>query len=353
LLTVGFVDLGAAQPPSQLAAHIVGAAPGDALVVLATGDLTGDGVADLLLGAPSSDAHGADGGGLYVVTGGATLTGAIDLSAPPATVYTIKPAAAGDQLGAVGTIGKIGTGSTIGLLVGAGRASPDGRTRAGSAYLRRGPISQDLDFSQPVGSAAGPSAAWHGQNAYDGLGNSVAIGNVTGTSENDVVIGAIQHERCPGIQSGAVLVWSGPIADGVHDLAKGATPTAVVHGPDQYDDCGSAVVLADVNGDSISDVILACSAGDGPDNTRTNAGEIHVLLGASALTGTVDLHTVPSWVLLYSPGENDIFGRHVTSLSAADIDGDGLADFCAGAHIGGDTPALNSPGRIDCYRSAP
>ena len=137
-------------------------------------------------------------------SGGASLSGDVDLAgSPPAgvTVTTITGAAA-TALGSAVAVGDLNGDGSPDLLAGTALAAPGGKLRAGAAYARFGPITSNLDFGQAVGSGSGPSAVWLGQNRTDGLGIAVAIGNVTGTTQGEAVIGGLQIQRTGGVQGG-------------------------------------------------------------------------------------------------------------------------------------------------------
>src|SRR5207302_409583 len=93
----GTIDLAAAPP--ALRATVIGAHAGDSLVVLAVGDMTGDGINDLILGAQGDDTNGSNAGAIYVVKGGAGLSGTIDLLSPSVTTYKVSGGAASDLVG--------------------------------------------------------------------------------------------------------------------------------------------------------------------------------------------------------------------------------------------------------------
>jgi len=342
LISAGLIDL--RTTPTQQKAHIIGATAGASIAAVGIGDLTGDGQPDLLVAA------GGGAGKIYIIPGGSGLTGEIDLSAPPASVKTIVGGTPTDNIGGIVAIGDVNNDTKPDLLVGAALSAPGGRTRAGAAYLRLGPITTNVDFSQAVSavSTTGPSAKWLGKNNTDQLGQTVAIGNVTGSAVNEVLIGGIQYQRSAGVQSGGVHVWAGVTAGTTYDESAGATPTTTIMGADPHDDCGTALALGDMNHDGFQDIILACSAASGPGNTRTKSGEVNVIFGATSLPATFDLLTTRSRLILYGEAANDLLGRAPTSLSAADIDGDNLADFCAGTTLGGGSI---HPGRIDCVMS--
>ena len=120
------------------------------------GDVDGDGLADLLIGAPFSDAGGADSGAVYFISGGdlaaldaadGTVDGIIGLehvAASGAASYQINGIDPGDWAGLSIDGNGDPTNDTVNdLLIGAQRADPNGNSGAGETYLLSG---SDLAF---------------------------------------------------------------------------------------------------------------------------------------------------------------------------------------------------------------
>lgn len=338
LSTAGTIDLGAASPSTHLAATIYGATAGDRLRPIAVGDLTGDGFNDLVLGAPQTGDGASNVGVAYIIVGTASgVPTTLDLAAPGATVvHTITGVVSPDRIGGGGAIGNFTGDANLDLLLG----SPEHlehATRDGAAYGFTGPITSSRSITAA-------NIKWVGSAATVGLGVSVAVGDVRGTTSADVVLGAYQfRETVGGDQAGAVLVFDGPIAPGTYDLSLSfASTSARIIGADHGDNFGIISRLADVNGDGRNDVVVGARTASGAGNTRSRSGEVIVVLGGTTLSGVIDVGVTFPAFTIYGPEVDGLTASYANALSADDIDGDGRADICVGSH---------KSGRVDCIRS--
>lgn len=339
----GLIDLASDPASSLLTATLIGPNAGGKIQVLAVADVTGDGTPDIVLGAPVDDAAGTDAGAVYIVEGGPGLTGTVDLAAPGAVaVHTVLGATAGDRLGSSAAVGDFGGSSDNDLLLGAPFAAPGGRPRTGSVFAVFGPINSSSG-------AAAADARWNGRNDYEYLGIAIAVGNIGGAARADVLLGANQLQRSPGVVAGGLHIFYDGVMPGLYDLSSISADTEV-RGVDQFDDMGTSIALGDTNADGLLEILVSASTGDGPTNSRSSAGECHLLRGRSTWPAVVDLATPFSMAIIYGAAANDLMARHQGSTVLTDLDGDGRADYCIGSYRGG-TGALSVPGRIDCFLS--
>jgi len=106
--------------------------------VSGTGDINGDGLDDLIVGAPGAEVNGSNSGSSYVVFGSTTIfPGVVNATAlDGVNGFTINGIAAEDRLGiSASAAGDVNNDGLNDMIVGAWRADPNGVTSAGSSYV--------------------------------------------------------------------------------------------------------------------------------------------------------------------------------------------------------------------------
>ncbi|WP_439597290.1 VCBS domain-containing protein [Falsiroseomonas sp.] len=279
-----------------------------AFSVASAGDINGDGLDDLIIGAPYGDDGGANAGEAYVVFGTAGGFGTVDgtgrsvldlTTLTPTQGFVIQGDSAGDQTGfSVSSAGDVNGDGFADLIVGAPNGD-DGGSNAGEAYLVFGTASgfgtvdatgrRVLDLSRL---SVGEGFIIQGDAAGDTAGRSVsAAGDVNGDGFDDLIVGA-RYGDDGGFNAGeAYVLFGGAFGGGSAPVTTTGTAAAEMliggRGEDTLTGGGGLDVLRGGAGDDrlgIADA--AFRSVDGGNGTDTLA-----ITGAGV---TLDLTTTPA-----------------------------------------------------------
>jgi hypothetical protein len=161
------------------------------------GDVDSDGHDDLLVGALHNSEGGHDAGAAYLVLG--PVTGSRDLSLADAKLVGEGP---GDYAGPVSGAGDVDADGHDDVLVGAMYGN-EGGENAGAAYLVLGPVTGTLDLSRA-------DVKLVGEEANDHVGYSVAgAGDVDSDGRADLLVGAPYNDEGGTYAGVAYLVYGG------------------------------------------------------------------------------------------------------------------------------------------------
>lgn len=285
-------------------------------VVAAAGDLDGDGLRDLLVGAPLANTTALDAGAAYVILGG--RTGALDLSSVDARVVGSNR---DDLLGSalLGDLDLNGDGYDD-LIVGV-PGDDSGLLDAGGLLVFYGPVLGELDRVDADLSLLGLSAS---EAAGAGLGGG---GDFDGDGVADVIVGSTGEDG-GGRDAGLVTLLSGA------DLSAGfAGAIASYEGELSDDQAGASLCSGDLDGDGLRDLLLGAPYEDTGGNA---AGAVYLVLGGGA-GGRIDLRYADAQ--LTGESTTDFAGRSIAC--GADADGDGRDDLLIGA-VGDDSISAGS-----------
>ena len=348
----GWAPAGAAFPPTlELLSldgtngfRLDGVAAGDrsGFAVGNAGDVNGDGLADLLIGAYGGP-NGA--GASYVVFGRNTaqnpFPARLGLSSLDGTNgFRLNGVAAGDGSGAaVSAAGDVNGDGLSDLLIGASGA-PNGAF-SGASYAVFGRDTQNpFPASLNLSSLDGKNGfRLNGVAANDRSGFAVSGGgDVNGDGIEDLLIGA-PGAGPNGVYSGASYVVFGrntAQTDPFLDLSSlDGTNGFRLNGVAADDSSGLAVSGAgDVNGDGLADLLIGASRA-GPNGSLSGAS--YVVFGrdtaqAGAFPASLDLSDLDgtNGFRLNGVAADDRSGSAVSG--AGDVNGDELADLLIGAY---------------------
>jgi len=291
------------------------------------GDLEGDGVRDLAVGAPFDDDDGSDKGAIWVLF--MDSDGRVDLH------QKVSADAggfggnldSGDLFGsAVAGIGDLNGDGVFDLVAGA-PGSDDGGTDRGAAWVlfldTNGRVVQQQRIADGAGGFGGDL------DNDDRFGSAVAdIGDVNGDGIRDLAVGAPNDDEGRD-NAGAVWILIMGTDGRVSSWRKIASNAGGFDASLNTDDhFGAAVAgIGDLNNDGTPDLAVGVPGGD---DGGTDRGEVWILFlndtgrvqgkqkiadGAGDFEGNL--------------GNNDRFGSALANIG--DVNGDGVTDIAAGA----------------------
>jgi hypothetical protein len=235
---------------------------------LATGDINGDNIDDIILSASYGDGNNNNKmncGEVYIIYGNKSLPSTWSLSTTPANV-TIYGVDNYDNLGYSIAAGDINGDGFDDVIMGAHGGKGPGNSRV--------------------------SSSWGCGETYVLFGNSTLPSTV--------------------------------------NLSTSANMT--IYGREAPDRAGWTVGSCNINDDSYDDIIIGAIHGDGEKNSISNCGEVYVIYGnkTELIPTTLDLLFTPANVTLNGTKFNENLGRY--AITSGDVNGDNIDDLILGSH---------------------
>lgn len=358
------IDTAKAQPGGADVA-ILGASDGDRFgFAIATADVNGDGVADLIVGAPQASSPTLQAvGAVYVLFGSRSFGGnaVIDLTQQPADLVIHG---AGERFGAAIAVGDAGgpvaAGPPADLLIGAPGGSPDSN---GSAYLVFG----HAEFGQSIRNIEIARAADFtiAGGIRNRLGASVAICDFNGDGIGDLFAGSPGADRplrsdlggtsiAPASSTGAVFGQLTPFTAGGSISVNNTAQLLSFYGADSNHRFGQTIAAGDLTGDAIADLVIGApeASGQWKDpgtglvyNMNAHAGAAYVFAGARGISPRrVDIVTGDQLTTYVGIGSS--WAGFALSIGSYNAEGnaDSIADLLIGIPGGVRDPVRNVGG---------
>jgi hypothetical protein len=261
---------------------------------VAVGDVNGDGLADVIAGAPGV---GTNLGRIYLFVGSAT-----GLAAAP-TPWTADGGAAGGRLGVAVAVGDL-NGDGFGDIA------------AGAPLANGGNGSVSVFFGAADGAGTTPTslAGTTGSNFGAALASA---GDINRDGLSELLVGAPKHDVGGATgQAGRAFLYRG---------TAGGTGVSLVPWTAEGDEAGAGFGTAvagagDLNGDGFADLVVGAPLKDGG---GANSGRLYVFLGGAGGPAAVTALTIDG------EAAGDELGSSVAGVG--DVNGDGYSDVVVGA----------------------
>ena len=268
--------------------------------VSGAGDINGDGLDDLIIGANLADPNGDASGASYVVFGKANGSAVAlgEIGGDDNNGFVLNGVTTNDQSGdSVSGAGDVNGDGFDDLIVGANRADGTDGNDSGVSYVVFGNSDGGIVELSEIGGSDNDGFVINGVDADDRSGVSVSgAGDVNGDGLDDIIIGANQADPNGDASGASYLVFGKTDGNAVElSLVEFGIGGFVINGASADDRSGVSVSGAgDVDGDGFDDLLVGANQAEPNGN---DSGASYVIFGGqgvsdSARRGTADADTL-------------------------------------------------------------
>ncbi len=288
------------------------------------GDLNGDGVQDIAVGATRDDDGGLDRGAVHIhfLNSDGSIKSTVEINSSTTSGPTLTN---GDYYGkSITNIGDLNGDGVQDIAVGAVRDDNDGSDR-GAVHIHFMNTDGSIDSTVEINSSTtnGPTL-----DNGDNYGSSIAnIGDLNGDGVQDIAVGAYGDDE-GGPSRGAIHIHfmntNGSIKATV-EINSSTTNGPILDDTDYY---GKSITnIGDLNGDGVQDIAVGA---DWDDEGGPSRGTIHIhfMNTDGSIKSTVEINS--STTNGPNLSDSDYYGGSITNIG--DLDGDGTQDIAVGAY---------------------